>query len=135
MMHLTNGIVPRRNLIRRYLALWLSSDVSEHFGLRRFPQRISRFTVAEFGITNDSVVRTEGGKMLQNVLARNKYRSQPQCMLKKISFRMLLSTFFPCLVVSFLDVFSQILGNEASQQNQNPKCPSYHARIIFLQHI
>jgi hypothetical protein len=43
-MRLTNGIVPRRSLVRRYLALWLLSDDNECFGLRGFLQLISRFT-------------------------------------------------------------------------------------------
>jgi hypothetical protein len=37
MMHLTNGVAPRRRLVRRYLALWLPSDDNERSGLRGFP--------------------------------------------------------------------------------------------------
>jgi hypothetical protein len=42
-MRLTNGIVPRRSLVRKYLALWLSSDDNECFGLHGLPPLMSRF--------------------------------------------------------------------------------------------
>jgi hypothetical protein len=53
-MRLTNGIVPRRSLVRRYLALWLSSNASEHSGLCEFPP-----------------MRDESAEMLQIVLAKH----------------------------------------------------------------